>query len=142
MYNSVLVPEGTLAAHPAPLGEFAVLKFTAPDDGYYQISASFWGDDYVGPTTTDVHISFSGTELFSNYINGYGESSRQNYSGTVFLSEGDGLDFSIGFGKNKDFGYDTTGLSVHITEDIPEPATVALFSIGLLSFVISSKKRY
>jgi hypothetical protein len=142
LYNSVLVPENTLAAHPAPLGEFAVLKFTAPDNGHYQISASFWGDDYIGPTTTDVHISLGSTELFSSYINGYGESSRQNYSGGVFLSKGDSLDFSIGFGRNRDFGYDTTGLSVRITEDIPEPATMALLSIALFGFLISRKKRF
>src|SRR5262249_50251708 len=55
-FCSVTYQPGQLGFHPGPNGENAVVRFTAPATGSYNMDAAFVGLDFVGPTTADVHI--------------------------------------------------------------------------------------
>lgn len=55
-WSQAFFDEGQLALHPGGGGEYAVLRWTAPDNGAIVLTASFLGIDYSGPTTTDAHV--------------------------------------------------------------------------------------
>jgi len=114
--GTVTTPAMSAAFSPGPQNQNAVFRWTAPFSGQYAVSAKFYGVDYVGPTTSDVSILHNDTQLFAAYVNGYGPSSNQSYTGTVSISKGDTLDFTCGYGDNGNYYYDTTGLVVTITQ--------------------------
>jgi hypothetical protein len=115
-----------LGLHPGPDGQNAVVRWTAPAGGYYNVRATFRGLDYIG-TTTNVAVYRNSTELFAANVIGYAGyycvgtlrssclegSPVQVYSGIVELCKGDKLDFAVGYGTNG-YGYDSTGLDVSI----------------------------
>jgi hypothetical protein len=95
---------GQLTCHPAPNGQFCVIRWAAPVAGNYSIDAVFTGADPHG-TTTDVHVLKGGTELSSGFVNG------QNHVAVGFdasFAVGGTLDFAVGWGSNSTFFYDTT----------------------------------
>jgi hypothetical protein len=109
------VEPGGIAMHPGQNGEYAVLRFTAPDDASYAIAGSFFGDN-TAPTTTDVHVLVNGATIFDAIVQGLGPASAKNFSATRQLSRGDIVDFAVGVGSNNNFGSDLTGLNLNITE--------------------------
>lgn len=113
--GSVTFPAHALSFHPGPQGQFSVLRFTAPASGNYQVKAVFWGDDFVGPTTTDVHVLHNGLGLYTSEVYGFGPSSDQSFTTTVSLAAGDTIDFTVGDGTDGNFYNDTTGVSAVIT---------------------------
>lgn len=135
--TTVFAP-GALSLHPGPQGEVEVLRFTAPSAGQYLINGAFFGQDYVGPTTTDVHILLNGTSIFDGVVSDYDVS--HPFSTTVTLAAGSHLDFAVGVGSNQSYLYDSTGLSATITS-VPEPTTLALAgaTAGLLCLFRSRK---
>lgn len=128
--GSVDVPAMTLVGHPGPGGEYTVLRYTAPVAGNYQVSAAFWGDDYAGPTSSDVHVRLASGDLFSALVQGYGPSSTVGWNGQITLAQGASVDFAIGFGANGTYFYDSTGLRVTVSA-VPEPAAGAMLLVGL-----------
>lgn len=128
--TTVFAPGG-LSLHPGPNGELAILRFMVPTAGQYAVSGAFFGQDYVGPTTTDVHIWLNGTSLFDASVSDY--DINHPFSTMLTLGAGNFLDFAVGIGSNQTDLYDSTGLSATITL-VPEPATVALLGLttGLL----------
>src|SRR5260370_34645151 len=107
------IPAGSLAFHPGPLGQNAVVRWTAPSTGAYAVGATFTGRDFVGPTTTDVAVLSSGALLWSGEVTGYG--ATQSYAASrLDLIAGDSLDFTVGFGTDGTYSYDSTGLSAGI----------------------------
>jgi hypothetical protein len=104
-----------MGAHPGPQGQNSVIRWTAPTNGTYQINAVFWGDDFVGPTTTDVAVLHNGKTLYGSEVTGFGPSSDQSYTGTVSVNAGDTVDFSVGYGTDGNYFYDATGVSAVIT---------------------------
>lgn len=108
----VLAP-GQLAFHPGPNGEFAVIRFTAPGNDYYQITASFAGADIQG-TTTDVHLLLNGSPQRSGAVNGFGPGSSLNISTNLYLPAGAHLDFAVGRGANNEFSFDSTAVAIQI----------------------------
>jgi hypothetical protein len=128
--TTVFAP-GALSLHPGPQGEVEVLRFTVPSAGQYLVSGAFFGLDYVGPTTTDVHILLNGSSIFDDVVSDYG--SNHPFSTTLTLTAGSQLDFAVSFGSNQTYLYDSTGLTATITQ-VPEPATLALCGLaaGLL----------
>ncbi|CAH0228717.1 hypothetical protein SRABI118_02411 [Massilia sp. Bi118] len=141
--GTVSVPAGSLNVSPGANGEYVVLRFTAQSAGSYAIDAAFWGDDFVGPTTTDVHVRLNGADLFGGAIASFGKANGLSWSGPVVLAAGQAIDFAIGFGANKTYNYDNTGLDVTVAQldaSIPEPGTLAVTSLGFGLLAASRRK--
>jgi hypothetical protein len=117
--NSATIPPGVLWMHPSFTGQYSVLQWTAPTSGNFQIHALFTGLDYVGPTTTDVHVlvfyakTQSMVPLFSGQITSYRLSSTINFPTTHF-STGDTVSFAVGWGADANYGSDSTGVVARI----------------------------
>ena len=109
------VEAGGIAMHPGQNNEYAVLRFTAPQDGSYDIAGSFFGD-IPTPTSTDVHVLVNGASIFDGDVEGFGAASAQAFSLTRQLARGDLVDFAVGFGPDAFFGSDLTGLNLTITQ--------------------------
>lgn len=131
------LPAYTAAFHPGPGGEYSLYRFTAPASDTYNLGVTFTGFDNVGGTTTDVHVLFGGnTSLFSGNINGYG--STASYVTSLLLAANDIIDFAVGYGGNGYF-YDSTSIAATLIpqgvggggNSVPEPASLALLTIGL-----------
>ncbi len=121
--GSVTFPAHALSFHPGPQDQYSVLRFTAPASGNYQVQAVFWGDDFVGPTSTDVHVLHNGLGLYTSEVFGFGPSSDQSFTTTVSLEAGDTIDFTVGYGTEMggccnyaSFYNDSTGVSAVITQ--------------------------
>ena len=112
--NRAVFPPHVLSMHPGPNGEYAVLRFTAPSDGIYKLSGQFYAlDDNATGTTTDVWILQKNARAssFSGKVEYYGGPKAASFTSTIFqLSKGNTLDFQVGYGGNKTYEYDSTGL--------------------------------
>ena len=114
--NPIILPPYALDMHPGLNGEYAVLRFTVPADGTYKVSGQFYAqdDNATGTgTTTDVWILQNNdkTGAFSGKIDYYGGSKCASFTSKVFeLKKGNTLDFQVGYGANKNYFYDSTGL--------------------------------
>ena len=112
-YGSHPFQPGQLGLHPGPHGDNAVVRWTAPSFGTYQVAATFSGMD-TGGTTSDVAVLRNGGELYSGLVNGYG--TTRTFSGVVSVSAGETIDFTVGYGNNQNYGGDMTGLDAIIAE--------------------------
>jgi MYXO-CTERM domain-containing protein len=131
--GTATVGAGEFTLHPGPDGELAILRFTSPALETYTVAGSFFGQDFVFPTSTDVHLLVNGVSIWDSAVNGFGPSSATAFSQTVTLAPGGTLDFAVGIGGVHYFG-DSTGLSASITS-VPEPssALLGLAALGLLA---------
>jgi hypothetical protein len=140
----VLLP-GQLAEHPAPDGTFAVVRFTAPTSGVFQLSAVFEGREFQGfqnATYTDVHILLNGVALFNGVVDGFDSPSDQSFASTLKLSAGDHVDFSVGYGPDHSFTGDTTALDATLTAAVPEPRGIILWLSGFgVSVLFACRRR-
>jgi len=140
--GSVQVPANTLTMHPGAAGEYAVIRFTAPTAGLYQVSASFWGQDNAANnpnlpgTTTDVHVHVGSVDVFSGAISGFGPGTLVSYTGVLSLAAGSSIDLMVGYGSNNLYYNESTGVAATITA-VPEPQTIALMlaGLGMVGFV-------
>lgn len=110
MANIVWEP-GSLAFHPGPKGEYAVVRWTAPADGEYHVTAEFKAIDQQ--TSTDVHVLKQGLSVFDGLIGVNGAPRTAQYEATLQLGQGDTLDFVVGWG-NGSHVCDSTRLAVRI----------------------------
>ena len=113
--NIKVAPHG-MSMHPAQNCQYAVTRFTAPVSGTYKISGQFFGlDDNGSQTDTDVHVSASGSTVFSGAIKlSAGQKSASFTSINATLSAGNTVDFSVGCGSDGAWSYDNTGLNAVI----------------------------
>ena len=128
----VLLP-GELAEHPAPDGSYAVVRFTAPTSGVFLLNADFEGREFQGQesaTTTDVHVLVDSVAIFNGAVLGFGPPSDQSFVATLNLIAGDRVDFSVGYGSDRSFLGDTTGLDATLSV-VPEPSSVVLLLSAL-----------
>jgi hypothetical protein len=116
-FNSTVEPGG-ISLHPGPNGELAVIRFTAPGDGVYEIDSSFFGQN-AAPTSTDVHVLINGDDVFDGIVQGFGQPSRKNFKLTRQLTKGSTIDFAVGFGANGTYNSDLTGLDLQIRQVAP-----------------------
>ena len=89
-----LMPAKTVSLIPGIDGEYSVVRWTAPADGEYAVSAKFRGTGMF--TTTDVHVIQNGKPLANGFINVNGCGDRWEKTATVSLSKGQTLDFVVG----------------------------------------------
>jgi hypothetical protein len=106
---------GELGFHPGGSGQYAVIRWTAPNDGTFSIATIFYGLDFAFPTTTDVHVLHDGTSLFDSTIDGFGNSSARPFGTAISVRSGDTIDFAVGYGPDRDFTGDMTGISATLT---------------------------
>jgi len=119
------IPPGTLAFHPGPNGENAIVRWTAPTAGSYNIAATFTGRDFVGPTTTDVAVLLNGSQLWVGEVTGY--LADVSFSAApLALNAGDTIDFTLGFGTDGNYYYDSTGLAAQVISVDTTPPVVAI----------------
>jgi hypothetical protein len=133
-YGTVAQPPWLLNLQPGALGEFVVVRWTAPSTGSYNASAWFQGMD-IGDaqsfgTTTDVYIALNGSSVFSGAIGSYGDT-QFAFGLPTFYNQNDRVDFIVGYGENGNNLNDSTGLSATF-DAVPEPATLVLVGMGLL----------
>ena len=121
--GTIQLAPGQLAAHPGPQDQYAIVRFTAPTAGVYDLASSFTGLDFVGPATTDVHVLLDGVSIFDGNVSGF--ESGPSFSSVLTLQQGDTLDFVVGYGQNGNYNYDTTGIVADLMS-VPEPSSVAL----------------
>ncbi|HEY2713341.1 MAG TPA: hypothetical protein VGI60_12565 [Chthoniobacterales bacterium] len=119
--NPSAFPAHAMVVHPGPGGEYGVVRFTAPADGTFKVSGQFYAlDDNKTGTTTDVWILKNNDKAgaFSGKVDYHGSANWVSFTSQVFeLKKGDTLDFQAGYGDNKTYFYDSTGL-VAIIEKI------------------------
>lgn len=125
---------GQLIMHPGSLGEYAIARFTAQFSGMHVFFTTFTGEDFVYPTTTDVHVLINGGAIYSGAINTFhgtaGTSLFGSYS--VFLNTGDTIDAAVGYGTApfSDYFGDSTGLAFRVEAPVPTPGAAALLGLG------------
>lgn len=112
-YLRITHPPDVLNVHPGPVGQESVVRWTAPSSGAVKIEGRFQGIDAAGTTTDVAVVHDSAATLFSGNIDGYGV--RAPFSITKSVAAGDTIDFSVGYGSNRNYTSDSTGLAVTIT---------------------------
>lgn len=120
------IEPGELSFHPGSDGQVTTVRWTAPSDGLYSLSALFDEGD-GGPV--DLYIYWNSTELFQVG----GTYQTETFTDTLMLHSGDRLDFMVGAGD--DFYCDSTPISIRITGDssaVPGPMAALPFGLGLV----------
>ena len=118
-------PPAWLAMHPGPVGQRATMRWTAPASYALRITARFAG--LHGYTSTDVHIYHNKTAAFTGHIKGLADLPREpaeDIHSPAFkvcqtylqVQENDTIDISIGYGDNKDYSCDYTGVQISLVE--------------------------
>lgn len=107
-------PTDLLDMHPGQEGQYSVVRWTAPATGQFVIEGGFEGID-PHPTTTDVHVLLNGIPIFSKEINSFMQPVRFKFTET--LNAGDTVDFAVGYGADRNNGWDSTGFNALISEE-------------------------
>jgi DNA-binding winged helix-turn-helix (wHTH) protein len=120
-----VVPPNMFEMHPGPNGERSTLRWTAPAAGHFRAQGQFRGlNTNTLPgcrTSTDALVVHNSEIRFSDNVEGY--NIEKPFNLTFKVSKGDTIDFSVGYGANKNYECDSTGFSVMIT-------TIALENSG------------
>jgi hypothetical protein len=128
----VTVGPGQLLLHPGFLGEYAVVRWTAPAAGDYSVSAAYTGLDSFSDQqhSTDVHVLLNGVSIFDGEVDTFGPPPVEFGSLLQDLAAGATLDFVVGVGPDGEFFNDSTRLEALIST-VPLPATLALLLVAL-----------
>lgn len=130
--TSIHFPANTIGGHPGEFGEYAVLRFTAPAEGHYQVAAAFWGNDTASGTAG--YVVNDGRAVFQADVGRSGLPAI-SWSGVLELAAGEFVDFAIG-DRDNNITRDYTGFSAVITQTagapsgVPEPSGLALLLTG------------
>jgi hypothetical protein len=72
------------------------------------ISTHFFGEDWAGPTTTDVHVLYNSVSIFDGVVDTFWEG--PSFDVNLSVAAGDTIDFAVGFGDDGTYNNDSTGL--------------------------------
>jgi len=106
--NQLCLPPGYIYLHPGPTGNLSVVRWTAPVTGRFLICGSFVGLD-MDNGGTDVHVLVnSKRSLLSGSVDRY--KWPLTFQFTMWFSAGDTLDFAVGYGLDRSYNDDSTGV--------------------------------
>lgn len=120
-FSCCTYPGNSVVMHPGPDGQNAVVRWTAPAAGSYDVRATWSGNDKSGTTTDDAVLLGGTQQLFAGEVTGY--LATQRYTGTVSMVAGQTLDFTVGFGSDGSYFSDSTGVAVTIAQAAPVDTT-------------------
>jgi hypothetical protein len=101
----------TLQQHPGCNDEKAIVRWTVPQSGNYNLKGSFQGMN-INASTVDVHLRWnSAASLLDGNINGFAHLVYFDLQQQVFA--GDTIDFAVGYGDGMYYG-DSTALQLTI----------------------------
>lgn len=127
------IPDGSLALHPGPAGDFSILRFLAPTAGSYNLSIDYLAGD-TGDTDLRVikNRNLSGESLlyFDSSVNTDIATENSFTLNGLGLAAGDTVELLVGFGPDNNFSSDNTPINMVLTTAVPEPGVAAL--AGLL----------
>jgi hypothetical protein len=134
--GTFILPMNMLSLHPGRLGEYTVVRWTAPASGKYRFKGAFQAIDEW--TSTDVHIQHNSTVLLDGLVQGV-NGGVYGFAGlpqvpidiTRELSAGDTLDFAVGYGgPSSHYPNESTGFNVVISS-LSSPLGPAKLWVGL-----------
>jgi hypothetical protein len=120
------------------MNQISIVRFTAPTSGAFLLKSMFSGLDFVGPTTTDVHVLLNEVSIFDGLVNGFGPG--PSFTQVLNLNAGDHVDFAVGYGTNGNFDFDSTGLAATF-QSVPEPASILLLATGIAAVIATGRRR-
>ena len=131
------IADGQFALHPGPV-EIAVARFTVPA-GWGAGTANINGSFGVGDSgSVNGHVLVNGTELFSANVGGLGAAAFS--LSNIALNVGDTVDFAVDNDGN--YLFDSTPLDARLTySPVPEPASFAAVSLGIIGLVARRRRR-
>ena len=142
-FSTILIAPGQLFLHPADVGVYAVVRFTAPSLGLYSIASAFTTIDTCPCHETDVHVLLNGFSLFDDMLAGDFGVPHSFSNSSISLLAGDTIDFAVG--PNAAASFDSTALGASIVTDAPatapEPSTWLLLVLGLAWLTASRRHR-
>ncbi len=106
--NAYLKLIGVVELQPGPIGEYSVVRFTAPKVGKFNITGVFVGDRDC--TTTDVHVLYDGVSVVNDKNVCLFDPSVFHFEAN--LKVGDTIDFAVA--NDSTLNDDATGLDVTI----------------------------
>jgi hypothetical protein len=112
-WGTITMQPGQLTLQAGANGEYSVVRWTAPRAGSLSLKASFTGQDFMGPTSTDVHVRHNSVALFDGQVTAFG--AGPSFDTTMVVAAGDTIDFAVGYGSNGSNWRDTTGLDAFIS---------------------------
>lgn len=111
--GTAIVPTDLLVLYPGIQELRAVVRWTVPTTGTYNIAARFRGIDTT-PTTSSYRVLYNRAELATGVISSYGTDIP--FNNTFYLTAGNTIDFEVGSGVTLNNFKDSTGLDVTFTK--------------------------
>jgi hypothetical protein len=124
-----LFDSGMLAMNTGPNDQFALVQFTAPANGLYQINGTFEGRDTAG-TVSSVYLLANNFVVTSGSVTGFGSGSDVTLStAPILLAAGQTLAYAVG---GNPFTSMTALLNAQVAAvAVPEPSPYALAVLAL-----------
>lgn len=135
---------------PGPVGELAIIRWTAPSAGNIRVEAEFTGRDPA--TTTTAFVLLGNETRFLQAVNRFGPSGAAVFTTNVVVTAGDTIDFGINYGAGGNWMFDTTEVEARITY-MSQPGTPLLYfppagrftnavAVGLTATIPGAEIRY
>ncbi len=128
---------GYLTLHPSPDGAMSVLAFTAPAPDVYTFAGEWADQDVDGGGGVEIWTALgNGTILAHDIMPWVSNPVAINFSQS--LTSGQSVYFVLGY--NGDWGFDSTGLKLNVTDSsAPEPGSMLL--VGWSAAAVWLKRR-